>query len=118
MKVFDPFVDDLEDLFVLVGLADVLNDILTVRAVNIQHLSGITLILKLLQYLGIDSVPKMCLPSGLTLIDNASKSDGNDDQELLVNVVHQVFEVGVDTGLSVDCGLLISHEMVELDDTD
>ena len=42
-----------EDSLVLVGLADVLDDVLAVRAVNAEHLSRIILVFQLLEDLGV-----------------------------------------------------------------
>lgn len=39
-----------------------------------------------------------------------------DDNEVLVDVVHQVFEVGIHRGLGVNSRLLVRQHVVKLDD--
>lgn len=60
----------------------------------------------------------MVLPAGGLLVDDARLGDADHDQELLVDVEHQVLQVSVDTRLCVDRGLLIGQQVVELDDSD
>ena len=47
-QIVEPFINDLEYSLVLVGFADVLDDIFAVAAVDAEHLRCFTLILKLL----------------------------------------------------------------------
>ena len=49
----DPFVNEFEDSLVLVGLANVLDDVFTVGAVDAEHLSCIILVFQLLEDLGV-----------------------------------------------------------------
>ena len=63
MQIVDPLVDYLEDPLVLVGLANVLDDVLAVRAVDSEHLCGVALIFELLQDLSIDRVLELVLPA-------------------------------------------------------
>ena len=67
LKVVNPLIDDFEDSLVLVSLADVLDDVLAVGAVDTEHLSCIILVLQLLEDLGIDGASELYLPAGLTL---------------------------------------------------
>ena len=53
LKVVHPLIDDFEDSLVLVGLADVLDDVLAVGAVDAEHLSCIILVFQLLEDLGV-----------------------------------------------------------------
>ena len=117
-QVVQPLVNQLEDSLVLVCLANVLNNILTVGAVNTKHLSRITFILKLLEYLSVNSSTQLEIPACVAFEHHSAQRDANHDQELLVNVEHQVLEVRIYTRLRVDCCLLIGQQVVELDDTD
>ena len=65
LKVVDPLIDDFEDSLVLVSLANVLDDVLAVRAVNSEHLSSIILVLQLLEDLGIYGASELYFPARL-----------------------------------------------------
>ena len=67
LKVVHPFIDDFEDSLVLVSLADVLDNVLAVRAVNAEHLSCIILVLQLLEDLGVDCTSELYFPARLSL---------------------------------------------------
>ena len=67
LKVVHPFINDFEDSLVLVSLADILDDILTVRAINTEHLGCIILVLQLLEDLGVHGAPKLYFPARLAL---------------------------------------------------
>ena len=66
LKVVDPLIDDFEDSLVLVSLANVLDDVLAVRAVNSEHLSSIILVLQLLEDLGVHGASELYFPARLT----------------------------------------------------
>jgi len=51
-------------------------------------------------------------------ISDPRKSDLHYDQEVLMDVVHQVFKVGVHWSLCVNCRLFVSEQVVELDNAD
>ena len=59
----------------------------------------------------------MNLPARLPLDDHSIEGDANNDEELLVNVEHQVLEVRIDTRLRVDRCLLIGKQVIELDNS-
>ena len=63
LKVVHPLINDFEDSLVLVGFADVFNDILTVGTVNSEHLSCIILVFQLLENLCVHSAPKLYFPA-------------------------------------------------------
>ena len=67
LKVVHPFINDFEDSLVLISLADILDDILTVRAINTEHLCCIILVLQLLEDLGVDSASELYFPARLSL---------------------------------------------------
>ena len=67
LKVVHPFINDFEDSLVLVSLADVLDNVLAVRAVNTEHLSCIILVLQLLEDLGVDCTSELYFPARLSL---------------------------------------------------
>ena len=118
LEIGEPFVDDLEDALVLVSLADVFDDVLTVRAVDAQHLSGVALVLELLKDLCVNDATQLSFPIARLLDNDARESDTDDDKELLVNVEHQVLQVGVDACLSVNSGLLVGEQVIELNNSD
>lgn len=113
-----PEADFLEDLFVLIGLADVADDVLTVGAVDAQHLGRILLGLELLKDLGFHDFVEFALPSTVVFIGDASKCDRNHNQELLVDVEHQILQVGVHASLCVDSGLFVGEKVIKLDNSD
>ena len=49
--------------------------------------------------------------------DNTRQGQSSHYKEVLVDLIKQVFQVGVDTGLRVNSVLFISQEVVELHDT-
>lgn len=59
----------------------------------------------------------MGLPAALVLGNDAGEGYTYDDQEFLMNVEHQVLQVGVYTRLRVDRRLLVRQQVVELHDT-
>ena len=63
LKVVHPLINDFEDSLVLVSLADVFDDILTVGTVNTEHLSCIILVFQLLENLCVHSAPKLYFPA-------------------------------------------------------
>ena len=67
LKVVDPLIDDFEDSLVLVGLADVLDDVLAVGAVDAEHLSCIILVFQLLEDLGVHGASELYFPARLAL---------------------------------------------------
>ena len=116
-QVVEPLVDNLEDALVLIGLANVLYDILTVGTIDTEHLRCIALILKLLEYLGVDCATELDLPAGLALQDHSTERDADDDEELLMDVEHQVLQVRINTRLRIDCCLFICEQVIELNDS-
>ena len=118
LKVVDPLINNFEDSLVLVGLADVLDDILAVGAVDAEHLCCIILVLQLLEDLGVNGASELDLPAGLAFDHHAGQSDADDDQKLLMNIEHEILQVGVDAGLCIYCGLLVRQQVIKLDDTD
>ena len=67
LKVVHPLIDNFEDSLVLVGLADVLDDVLTVGAIDAEHLHRIILVLQLLEDLGVHGASELYLPARLAL---------------------------------------------------
>lgn len=63
MHSVHPLINQFEDSLVLIGFADVADDILTVRAVDSKHLSGFLLILKFLKDFGVNNLLKSRLPT-------------------------------------------------------
>ena len=62
MEIGEPLVDIFENALVLVGLADVLDDVLAVGAVHAQHLGRVALVLELLKDLRVDDTTQLRLP--------------------------------------------------------
>jgi len=54
----------------------------------------------------------------LVFVSNSGQRDLQDDQEGLVHIKHQVFQIRVYRRLSVNSRLLKSYQVVKLDDTD
>ena len=67
LKVVHPFINDFEDSLVLVSLADILDDILTVGAINTEHLCCIILVLQLLEDLSVHGASELYFPARLSL---------------------------------------------------
>ena len=111
-----PLTDHLEDPFVLIRLADVANDVVAVGAVNSQHLGGVILVLHLLEDLLVDNLAQLRLPTTVVLLHYARNGDADNDEELLMDVEHEVLQIGVHTRLVINRGLLISQQVVELHD--
>jgi len=86
--------------------------------VHAQHLSSVTLVFQLLENFGINSLFKLGLPWRLLLEDNSGERNADYDQELLVDVVHEVLQVRIDTRLCINSGLLIGQQVIELYDSD
>lgn len=118
VEVGDPFVNRLEDALILVDPADVFDDILAVGAVDAQLLHRIVLVLKLLQYFRIDRAPQLLFPTRLLFVDDAGQCDADHNEELLVDVKHQVFEICIHTRLCVDRLLVVREQVIELHDSD
>lgn len=70
-------------------------------------LRRIALVLQFLKNLGVDDFGKLTFPTRQLLIYDSRLGDADHDQELLVDVEHQVLQVGVDTRLRVNRGLLV-----------
>lgn len=118
LDLAQPVADNLENFFVLICRRDFLDNVFHVGCVKFEHRGCFRIGLQLLEQLAVyllvkfvlKTVRRGCLP------DDASEGQFEDDQEVLVDVKHQVLQVCVDGGLSVDRGLLIGQQVVELDD--
>ena len=103
-------------MFVLVALADVADNILLVTAVNLEYSCGFSMTLELFKGLRVNLLPQFGLP-GVNpgcFLQNTGEGDLHNQQEVLMDVEHQVLEVSVHRCLRVNRGLLISQQMVEL----
>ena len=69
-------------------VADILDDVLAVGAIDAKHLSGIVFILQLLQNLCINCSTKLNFPAGASFDHQTRQRDTDDNQELLMNVEH------------------------------
>ena len=98
----------------MVGLAYVTHNVLTVVVVDAQHLGSVALVFQLLENFGIDSLFKLSLPRRLLLEDNSGERNADYDQELLMDVVHEILEVRIDTRLRINSGLFIGQQVIEL----
>ena len=107
MQDVKPLIYHLEYSFILVGFADVANDVVTIRAVDSQHLCGIIFILHLLENLLINNLTELCFPTALVFMDYSSYCDTDDNEELLMDVEHEILQVGINTCLIVNCCLFI-----------
>ena len=116
LHLVEPLVDEVEDPLVLIGSAYVADDVLAVGAVDSKHLGCLLLVLQLLENLGVYYLLEGRLPTGLLLVDYARQRDADHNQEFLMDVEHQVLEVGVHACLGVDGGLLVRQQVVELND--
>lgn len=114
LQVVHPLINGLENALVLVGLADVADDVLAVAAVDAEHLRGLLLVLQLFEDLLVHCALDVRSPAARLLVDDAGQRDADHDQELLVDVEHQVLQVSVDTCLRINGGLLIRQQVVEL----
>jgi len=112
-----PLLDDLEYVFARVGTADVRNDVLSVRVMNSEHLNNFFFVFNLFLQLVLDIFHKVHFPRTGMFADNTREGESSYNKEVLMDLVEQVLQVGVDTGLGVDGVLFISQEVVELDDT-
>ena len=111
---------DHEELFLLVRLDDISDDVVSVLDVNPQHLDGLAPVLNWFDGLLVDSLLQVADPEvfsqGAVAYDSRLDESGG-DEEVLVDVVEQVLEVDVHARFGVDCGLFVRQEVVELHDT-
>lgn len=49
--------------------------------------------------------------------DDTGQSQSGHDEEVLMDLIEQVLQVGVHTGLRVNCVLFVSQQVVELHDS-
>ena len=88
MHLVHPFIDKFEDALVLVGLADVANNIFTVRAVDSEHLRCFLLVLELFQDFGVHNLLQSRLPARLLLLHDSGEGDADHNQEFLMDIEH------------------------------
>lgn len=106
-----------EELFLLIRLDDVSDDVVSVLDVDSQHLHGFTSISYWFHSFVVDSFlqvadPEVFSQSTVTYDSRLDKSGG--DEEVLVDVVQQVLEVDIYACFGVNCGLFIRQKVIEL----
>ena len=106
-----PVVDDFENLFVLVCPDDVADDVVLVRCIYLDEAGCLRLSLEFFGCFLADLIVQLYLPGRAFFpvgsVENSGECDLANNEEVLVHLVHQVFEVGVDRCLGINSGLLI-----------
>jgi hypothetical protein len=114
-----PVVDDFENLFVLVCPHDVADNVVLVRCVNLYKACCLRLSLQFLCCFIAYLITQPYLPGRAWFpvgsIEDSGECDLANNEEVLVHLVHQVFEVGVDRCLRINGGLLVGKQVVKLD---
>jgi hypothetical protein len=82
-----------------------------------QHLNDLLLIFNLFLKFVLYVLHEVLFPRARVVTYDARQGQSSHDKEVLVDLIKQVFQVGVDTGLRVDSVLFVSQEVVELHDT-
>ena len=113
LALVEPIINDLEDLLALISFANISNNVFTVRTVDAQHL-GCIFFKRFSRY----CLPQSFLPRGCSFRNDARECNANKNEELLMNVEHQVLQICVNARQRVNRGLLIGNQVVELHNTD
>lgn len=104
----------------LIGPDDVLDNVIGILKVYSEHLHSLSIIFNLFHYFFINYLFQVTNPHILGLIGticNMILDEVRSNQEVLMNVMHQVLKVSVHTCFGIDGGLLTCKEMVELYNT-
>jgi len=114
-----PVVNDFKNLFVLVCLHNIADDIVLVRCVYLDEAGCLRLSLNFLCCFIAYLIAQLYLPGRTWFpvgsVEYSGKCDLANNEEVLVHLVHQVFQVGVDRCLRINSGLLVGKQVIELD---
>ena len=108
---------DHEELFLLVRLDDISDDVVSVLDVHSEHLDGFASVPYWFCSFFINSFLQVADPEifSQSSVANYSRLDkSSSDEEVLVDVVQQVLEVDIYACLGVNCGLFIRQKVIEL----
>ena len=107
-----------EELFLLVRLDDISDDVVCVLDVHSEHLDGFASVPYWFHSFFVDSFLQVADPevfSQSSIANNSRLDESGGDEEVLVDVVQQVLEVDIYACFGVNCGLFISQKVIELD---
>ena len=111
------FMENHEELFLLISLDDISDDVVCVLNIHSKHLDSFPSVPYWFDSFFVNSFLQVADPEifSQSSIGNNSRLDkSGGDEEVLVDVVQQVLEVDIYTCFGVNCGLFVGQKVIKL----